>query len=121
MNDNGERFAELCALKNLVIGGSIFPHKRILKNTWVLLDSVTENQIDHICIKKKFIRSLQDVRVRRGADVTSDHHLVVASMQLMLKKNWKETTLCRVKYDVRCLRITSVREEFGLQMKNKFS
>ncbi|CAH2305101.1 Hypothetical predicted protein [Pelobates cultripes] len=54
MNDNGERFAELCALNNLVIGGSIFPHKQIHKNTWVSLDSVTENQIDHICISKKF-------------------------------------------------------------------
>ena len=29
MNENGERFADLCALNQLVIGGSIFPHKRI--------------------------------------------------------------------------------------------
>lgn len=27
MNENGERFADLCALNQLVIGGSIFPHK----------------------------------------------------------------------------------------------
>ncbi|KAK7110325.1 hypothetical protein V1264_014219 [Littorina saxatilis] len=33
MNENGERFADLCALNSLVIGGSIFPHKRIHKNT----------------------------------------------------------------------------------------
>ena len=33
MNDNGERFADLCALNQLVIGGSIFPHKRIHKAT----------------------------------------------------------------------------------------
>ncbi|XP_028649227.2 LOW QUALITY PROTEIN: uncharacterized protein LOC114645554 [Erpetoichthys calabaricus] len=120
MNDNGERFTELCALNNLVIGGSIFPHKRIHKSTWVSPDSLTEYQIDHICICKKFRRSLQDVRVRRGADVASDHHLVVASMQLKLKKNWKETTQCRVKYDVSRLKISSVREEFRLQLKNKF-
>ncbi|CAH2247040.1 Hypothetical predicted protein [Pelobates cultripes] len=100
MNDNGERFAELCAPNNLVIGGSIFLHKWIHKNTWVSPDSVTENQNDHICISKKFRRSLQDVRVRRGADV--------------------ETTQCRVKYDVSRLMITSVREELGLQLKNKF-
>ena len=29
MNENGERFADLCALNQLVKGGSIFPHKRI--------------------------------------------------------------------------------------------
>ena len=33
MNENGERFADLCALNQLVIGGSIFPHKRIHKAT----------------------------------------------------------------------------------------
>nr|KAG5707370.1 hypothetical protein BaRGS_005337 [Batillaria attramentaria] len=31
MNENGERFAGFCALNQLVIGGSIFPHKRIHK------------------------------------------------------------------------------------------
>ena len=50
MNENGERFADLCALNQLVIGGSIFPHKRIHKATWISPNHVTENQIDHICI-----------------------------------------------------------------------
>ena len=27
MNENGERFADMCALNQLVIEGSIFPHK----------------------------------------------------------------------------------------------
>ena len=31
MNKNGERFADLCGLNDLVIGGSIFAHKRIHK------------------------------------------------------------------------------------------
>nr|KAG5711141.1 hypothetical protein BaRGS_004785 [Batillaria attramentaria] len=68
MNENGERFADFCALNQLVIGGSIFPHKRIHKATWRSPDHVTENQIDHICISRKFRRSWRDVRVMRGAD-----------------------------------------------------
>ena len=63
MNDNGERFADLCANNQLVIGGSISPHKRIHKATWISPDHVTENQIDHICISRKFRRAWQDVRV----------------------------------------------------------
>ena len=43
MNENGERFADLCALNQLVIGGSIFPHKRIHKVTWIFPNHVTEN------------------------------------------------------------------------------
>ena len=31
MNENGERFADLCALNSMVIGGSIFQHKTIHK------------------------------------------------------------------------------------------
>jgi len=82
MNENGERFADACALNNMVIGGSVFPHKRIHKATWMSPDLITENQIDRICIAKKFRRSLEDVRVKRGADAASDHHLVVAKLSL---------------------------------------
>ena len=61
MNENGEHFADLCALNQLVIGGSIFPHKRIHKATWRSPEHITENQIDHICISQKFRRSWRDV------------------------------------------------------------
>ncbi|VDP58389.1 unnamed protein product, partial [Schistosoma curassoni] len=66
-NENGERFANLCAFNKLVIGGTIFPHKCIHKATWISPDHTTENQIDHICINKKFRRTMEDVRTRRGA------------------------------------------------------
>ena len=81
MNDNGERFADFCSLNDLVFGGTIFPHKGIHKATWVSPDGGTENQIDQICISRKFRRSLQDVRLFRGTDIGSDHHLVIAAFQ----------------------------------------
>ena len=86
MNENGERFADLCALNQLVIGGSIFPHKRINKVTWTSPNHFTENQIDHICISLKYRRSWRDVRVMRGADVSSDHHLLVTTVRFRLKR-----------------------------------
>ena len=50
MNGNGERIADLCAQNQFffVIGGSIFPHKRIHKATWISPNHVTKNQIDNI-------------------------------------------------------------------------
>ncbi|XP_076439127.1 uncharacterized protein LOC143278001 [Babylonia areolata] len=116
MNENGERFADFCAINNLVIGGSIFPHKRVHKATWVSPNHVTENQIDHICMAKKFRRSLQDVRVKRGADVASDHHLLVARLKLKLKKNWMEATTKRQKYNISLLKDTKINEEFKLSL-----
>jgi len=43
MNTNGEMLADLCAFNNMIIGGSMFPHRRIHKATWVLPDYRTEN------------------------------------------------------------------------------
>ena len=78
----------------------MFTHKRIHKTTWVSPDHLTENQIDHICIGKRFRRSLEDVRVKRGADVASDHHLLIARLKLKQKKNWMGTASNRRKYNV---------------------
>ncbi|VDO65291.1 unnamed protein product [Schistosoma margrebowiei] len=87
-NENGERFANLCAFNKLVIGGTIFPHKRIHKTTWTSPDHITQNQIDHICINKTFRRTIEDVRIKRGAGIASNHHLLVAKMKLKPKKHW---------------------------------
>ena len=57
MNENGELFADFCGLNNLVIGGTILPHKNIQKNTWVSPDRRT-NQIDHVTINKRWRSSL---------------------------------------------------------------
>lgn len=85
--ENGEKFVDICGLNKLVVRGSIFPHKKIHKATWVSIDHITENQIDHICINKKFRKSLQDERVKRQADVASDHQFLTARLKLKLQKN----------------------------------
>ncbi|KAI8484441.1 hypothetical protein Bbelb_378740 [Branchiostoma belcheri] len=121
MNENGERFADLCSLNQLVIGGSIFPHKRIHKATWRSPDHVTENQIDHVCISRKFRRSLQDVRVMRGADVPSDHHLLATAVRLRLKNHKpKRTTKPRRRFNVGLLRNEDVQTSFQLNLFNRF-
>ncbi|VDO94057.1 unnamed protein product [Schistosoma margrebowiei] len=97
--ENGERFANLCAFNKLVRGSTIFPHKRIHKATWISPDNTTGNQIDHICITKEFRRTVEDMRTRRGADIPSDHHLVVANLKLELKKNWTNSTT-KVQYSL---------------------
>ena len=99
MNENGEMLADFCALNNMIIGGSVFPHRRIHKATWVSPDHRTENQNDHICIGRNFRSSMQDVRVQRGADAASDHHLVLARMKTKLKKR-EATRSTRTQYNV---------------------
>jgi endonuclease/exonuclease/phosphatase family metal-dependent hydrolase len=86
-NEIGDIFIDLCVNYNLVIGGSLFLHKDIHKATWVAPNQHTFNQTDHAAISKKWRRSLLDVRRYRGADVASDHHLVVAQLRLKIAAN----------------------------------
>ena len=118
MNDNGERFANFCSFNSLVIGGTVFPNKRIHKATWISPDGLTENQIDHFCISRRFRRSLEDLKVRRGADVGSDHHLLLAKVRLHLKQYSKRTETNR-RYQVSMLE-GGRKEEFQLQLRNRF-
>ena len=84
VNENGERLIQLCTDHNLIIGGSLFPHKNIHKLTWYSNDGQTRNQIDHIIISRRWRQSLQDVRVYRGADVHTDHKLLIGTVKLKL-------------------------------------
>lgn len=74
LTENGELLIETTTNK-LVIEGTLFPHRRVHKVTWVSPDQITENQIDHTMISCKWRSSLLDVRNKIG----SDHHMVIAS------------------------------------------
>ena len=67
-NNNGDRLIEICQEFNLTMGGSMFPHKEIHKYTWTSPDGRTKNQIDHMCISRKWKQTLLDVRSWRGAE-----------------------------------------------------
>jgi len=119
MNENGELFADFCVLNNLVIGGSIFPHKSHHKSTWISPDGRTENQIDHFTISRRWRTSMQDVRVKRGADAASDHHLLVAEVKIKLLSH-KRPRSGRHQYDVSKLKDPQCLNEFHLVLQNRF-
>ena len=74
--NNGERLVDFCADNSMVIGGTLFPHPTTHKRTWISPNGRDKNQINGT-----WRRSLLDVRVRRGADVGSDHHQISSDSQ----------------------------------------
>ena len=56
----------------------------IHKFTWESPNHRDRNQIDHMAINGRYRGSLLDTRAMRGADVGSDHHLVIAKLRLKL-------------------------------------
>jgi Reverse transcriptase (RNA-dependent DNA polymerase)/Domain of unknown function (DUF6451) len=120
-NNNGERFAELCMDRNLMIGGTMFPHKNIHKVTWVSPDGVTQNQIDHIAISREWRTSLLDVCNRRGADVYSDHHLVVGMVRIKLSTQRRRRSQTKRKPDLSALKDPAIRLHYASTVQQSLS
>ena len=68
--------------------------------SWRFPDYNTVTQIDHIIINQKWRRSLHNVKVRHGADVGSDHMLVMATLSQKLRKAKRGKTA-----EVRCRKV----------------
>ena len=119
MNENGERLANFCQANELVIGGTLFPHKECHKQTWTSPDGGIVNQIDHLALSKRWRSSLLDVRAMRGADVGSDHHLLMAKVRLRIAKVRKGES-GRERFEVNKLKDLEVRDAFKLALYNRF-
>lgn len=51
-------------------------------------------------VNGRYRRSVSDVRVLRGADINSDHNLVITKVKLKLCRNTKPSAKIRKMYDV---------------------
>ncbi|XP_074841593.1 uncharacterized protein LOC142008310 [Carettochelys insculpta] len=117
-SDNGECLLLFCSMNNLCIGNTYFTHKNIHKKTWRSPDGITNNEIDYFCISKRWRPALLDVRVYRGADVGSDHHLLLALLRLHLKRKQERQTARP--YAVEKLRDQAIAEQYKLKLRNRF-
>ncbi|VDP81663.1 unnamed protein product [Schistosoma curassoni] len=63
---------------------------------------------------------MEDMRTRRGADIASDHHLVVANLKLKLKKNWTSGQTALQRFNTALLRDTNKLNEFKITLNNRF-
>ena len=82
-------------------------------------DRQTFSQIDHVIMNQKWRRSLQDVKANCGADIGSDHELVVATVSLKLRKI-KRGEERQQRFDTAKLNNSNTEKAFKLELKNRF-
>lgn len=98
----------------------IILHKNIHKTTWTSPDTQTRSQIDHNNITGRWRRTLQDVRAYRGADIGSDHELLVAKLRIkMAKIKEKNNEQIQQRFNIKKLMDTEANRDFVIDLRNR--
>jgi hypothetical protein len=85
-NENGLRLIDFAAGRQMVIKSTYFMHQRIHLETWHSPDGRTRYQIDHCLIDGRHFSDVIDVKVRRSANIDSDHMLVVIKLRYRISR-----------------------------------
>src|SRR5215469_10650506 len=75
------------------IGNTWFRHHHRHLWIWKSPGDRSRSQIDCITINKRFRNALTQVKIYPGADCSSDHVPVIATIKLKLKKNVKKNII----------------------------
>ena len=117
LNENGKYLVQLCCSHGLRIMNTFFQHKKIYKYTWYR-PSMDQKSLTNFCIVSSDLFSdLLDVRVKRGAELLTYHHLVVCSLQL--SKPWpnrrskRSLVTYRIKWEA--LEDKEIRKQFAFR------
>ncbi|XP_058456421.1 craniofacial development protein 2-like [Malaya genurostris] len=79
-NENGLRLIDFATSKNMAIKSTFFQHRLLHRYTW-RSPIQTETHIDHVLIDGRHFSDIIDVRTCRGANIDSDHYLVMVKLR----------------------------------------
>ena len=85
-NDRGEMLMQFCQRNNLIVTNTWFKKRKTKLYTWKSPGDLHRYQIDYILVKQRFRGSIKDVKTMPGADIDSDHNLLVADVNTRLKR-----------------------------------
>ena len=119
-NDRELKLLDFAAYNNLVLANTLGNHKPSRRWTWHSPDATHHNQIDYILVKKRFRSGIKTVRTRTfpGADVWSDHDMVMMTFQTHLK-NSRKPTQPRIRFDLEKLNDPTVMSVFQATIGDK--
>ena len=85
MNERGESLVNFCKRNATIIGDTMFQqHRR--RNVWISPMDSKQYQIDYILIQEMFLNCLKNVKTLPGADINSDHILLIGEVDIQLNR-----------------------------------
>lgn len=121
-NDRGLRLLEFASTHRLTLANTLHPHKASRTHTWHSPNGQVHNQIDYILVQQKFKSSINKAKTRTfpGADIGSDHDMVLMTFKLKLSTKRKAKST-RIKFDLEKLKDPLIKETFQAQIGGKFA
>jgi hypothetical protein len=121
-NDKGIRVVNFVTLKNLIVKRTTFPHHDFHKHTCTSPDGVTHNQIDHVLIDERRLSNMLDVRSFRGADVDTDHYLLVVKLRerISVSKRVRQNSDLE-RFVLKRLDDVEVKDKYQVEISNRFA
>ena len=97
----GLRLLEFASYNSLILANTLGPHKLSRRVTWHSPNGEHHNQIHYIMVKRRFWSSMNIAKTQSfpGADIGSDHELVIMTFKLHLKRV-KMQGQTRIKFDL---------------------
>ena len=84
--ENGRYLLQLGCSNGLRIMNTFFQHREVHKYTWYRPSMDQKSLINFCIVLSDLFSDVLDVRMKRGAELSTDHHLVVCSLRL--SKSW---------------------------------
>ena len=121
-NERGHRLLEFAKQCNLIVANTLHNHKMSRRTTWHSPDGLTHNQIDYIMISKRVQSSIKRSKTRTfpGADIGSDHDLVMMTFKIRLNCRKKKNNN-RVRFDLEKLKDPEIKKQYQQELQGRFA
>jgi hypothetical protein len=118
---HGLRLVDFAAGRQMAIKSTYFMHKKIHLETWHSPHGHTFNQIGHCLIDGRHFSEVIDVMAQRGANIDSDHMLVVIKLRARSGRASNTKTQQLRRFDVDRLKDRDVAsryyDDFGFELQ----
>ena len=82
MNSSALRLLSLCSEFGLAITNTFFQLCDMHKTSWMYPRSKHWHLVDYVIVKRRDFNKVQITRAMRGADCSTDHHLICSTLSL---------------------------------------